>query len=260
MDKNEIFKEIENFKQRVEKNRFIRSNTRKSMFSGLNYLSKFLTSLSSDDSTVSYSKTMNHIEELRELIGTWCRKDTKAFDILDEIEILYRDVVDILGEVIEKDDPKEEVSEIGEEKKKEEEEDLVVIPPAAVLKSMPVYFTRLKPKSLEKYDVSYLPIGPINHYCIIAKIDKSNNSVFVIPITTDVKKFTGQMIEKSRFFQGKAVYSLHQLPYKLALSKFVMQYDNKGEVIQIIKNTFEHIRKNVMPRVNRTPKRCSKKK
>ena len=96
MDKNEIFKEIENFKQRVEKNRFIRSNTRKSMFSGLNYLSKFLTSLSNDDSTVSYPKTMNYVEELRELIGTWCRKDTKAFDILDEIEILYKDVVDIL--------------------------------------------------------------------------------------------------------------------------------------------------------------------
>lgn len=257
MDKNEILKEIENFKQRVEKNRFIRSNTRKSMFSGLNYLSKFLTSLD-NDSTVSYSKTMNYIEELRELIGTWCRKDTKAFDILDEIEVLYKGVVDILGEVIEKDEPKEEVTEIEEEKK--EEEDSVIIPPAAVLKSMPTYFTRLKPKSLEKYDVSYLPIGPINHYCIIAKIDKSNNSVFVIPITTDVKKFTGQMIEKSRFFQGKAVYSLHQLPYKLAISKFVMQYDNKGEVIQIIKNTFEHIRKNVMPRVNRAPKRCSKKK
>ena len=152
---------------------------------------------------------MNHIEELRELIGTWCRKDTKAFDILDEIEILYKDVVDILGEVIEKDDPKEEVPEIGEEKK-EEEEDLVVIPPAAVLKSMPIYFTRLKPKSLEKYDVSYLPIGPINHYCIIAKIDKSNNSVFVIPITTDVKKFTGQMIEKSRISDYTKVKILNQ--------------------------------------------------
>lgn len=254
MEKNEILNEITDLRERISNNQMIRSKTRRSIFNGLDYIVRFITS-HDNESVISYSKTLDYTKELNGLAGLWCRGDTRFIEILENVEACYRnqaesqDLENVINETSR--------NEVVEETEIEESIDMNL---PTVLKTMPSYFTKLRPESLEKFDVCYLPIGPVNHYCIVAKVDKINGSVFVIPITSDINNYTGYMIEKSRFLTGKAIYSLYQIPYSLGFKKFVMPYDNRGEVIKIIKNTIEHIRKNVLPRVNSVSKRGTKKK
>lgn len=105
----------------------------------------------------------------------------------------------------------------------------------------PRYIERLRPKNVERLDVSYLPIGPVSHYCLVYKV--VGDVSFVIPFTTSGSdQFIGYDIEKSRFWRGKAAFTLHQFPTSMVLSKFVMPYDHKLEANMIIKSCEKYIR------------------
>ena len=96
-----------------------------------------------------------------------------------------------------------------------------------------------------KGDVSYLPIGPIHHYCIVYKV--VGDVSYVIPLTTTTGIFEGYTLEKSRFFKGTAIISLSQFPTSLVSEKFVMPYDNKSEFRNICKTLEEQLFK-ILPR------------
>ncbi len=110
------------------------------------------------------------------------------------------------------------------------------------LDPIPEYVKRVRPSELKIGDVVYLFVGPIQHYCIVKKITK--NTLFVIPITSNVTDFIGYKIEKSRFFHGTAIFSIVQYPIDLAIKKFVIPYDNRTELLNIIKQCDNYLRDN----------------
>lgn len=110
------------------------------------------------------------------------------------------------------------------------------------LDPIPEYVKRVRPSELKIGDVVYLFVGPIQHYCIVKKITK--DTLFVIPITSNVTDFIGYKIEKSRFFHGTAIFSVVQYPIDLAIKKFVIPYDNRTELLNIIKQCDNYLRDN----------------
>lgn len=110
------------------------------------------------------------------------------------------------------------------------------------LDPIPEYIKRVRPSELKIGDVVYLFVGPIQHYCIVKKITK--DTLFVIPITSNVTDFIGYKIEKSRFFHGTAIFSVVQYPIDLAIKKFVIPYDNRTELLNIIKQCDNYLRDN----------------
>lgn len=110
------------------------------------------------------------------------------------------------------------------------------------LDPIPEYVKRVRPSELRIGDVVYLFVGPIQHYCIVKKITK--DTLFVIPITSNVTDFIGYKIEKSRFFHGTAIFSVVQYPIDLAIKKFVIPYDNRTELLNIIKQCDNYLRDN----------------
>lgn len=110
------------------------------------------------------------------------------------------------------------------------------------LDPIPEYVKRVRPSELKIGDVVYLFVGPIQHYCIVKKITK--DTLFVIPITSNVTDFIGYKIEKSRFFHGTAIFSIVQYPIDLAIKKFVIPYDNRTELLNIIKQCDNYLRDN----------------
>lgn len=110
------------------------------------------------------------------------------------------------------------------------------------LDPIPEYVKRVRPSELKVGDVVYLFVGPIQHYCIVKKITK--DTLFVIPITSNVTDFIGYKIEKSRFFHGTAIFSVVQYPIDLAIKKFVIPYDNRTELLNIIKQCDNYLRDN----------------
>ena len=111
-----------------------------------------------------------------------------------------------------------------------------------VLDPIPEYVKRVRPSTLKIGDVVYLFVGPVQHYCIVKKITK--DTLFVIPITSNVTDFIGYKIEKSRFFHGTAIFSVVQYPIDLAIKKFVIPYDNRTELLNIIKQCDNYLREN----------------
>lgn len=110
------------------------------------------------------------------------------------------------------------------------------------LDPIPEYVKRVRPSELKIGDVVYLFVGPIQHYCIVKKITK--DTLFVIPITSNITDFIGYKIEKSRFFHGTAIFSVVQYPIDLAIKKFVIPYDNRTELLNIIKQCDNYLRDN----------------
>lgn len=122
------------------------------------------------------------------------------------------------------------------------------------LDPIPEYVKRVRPSELKIGDVVYLFVGPIQHYCIVKKITK--DTLFVIPITSNVTDFIGYKIEKSRFFHGTAIFSVVQYPIDLAIKKFVIPYDNRTELLNIIKQCDNYLRDNNI--ISKTIKRKKK--
>ena len=110
----------------------------------------------------------------------------------------------------------------------------------------PNYTRKLfKDISIVKGDVTFLPIGPCCHYCIVYKV--VDNIAYVIPITTTPDIFNGYSISKSRFWRGTAIYALYQFPIEIVIEKFTMPYDNKSELRSIFKS-LESTFKSILPK------------
>ena len=115
-------------------------------------------------------------------------------------------------------------------------------------KYLPMYIERLRPETIERGDVAFLPIGPILHYCIVFKVVGEISFVLSITTSGEAKGFVGYQLERSRFFKGTALYTLHQVPTALVNRKFVMPYDNKAELGRIFTGCEEYLKTNVLKR------------
>lgn len=112
---------------------------------------------------------------------------------------------------------------------------------------------RLKPDTIEKGDVVSLPVGPVDHYCLVCKV--VDDRTYVIPITTQTS-FKGLKVEKSRFFKGTAIFSVLQYPTSMCTSRFIMPFDHKTEAAFLIRTVTKYLQNNVLPR-NRKSNRNS---
>ena len=117
------------------------------------------------------------------------------------------------------------------------EEDL--LDKGTVISALPKRLLRLLNVDIQKGDVSLLPIGPCQHYCLVYKI--VDDITYVIPITSTPGVFVGYPITKSRFFKGMAIFSIQQFPTALVRSKLAMPYDNKSECYAIFRAFEENI-------------------
>lgn len=195
----------------------IKNTIKCTMFNNLIYLERYIQH---GPGIVSPAKVEEKLDSTIELSTIWI-KDSEFNSLLNSV-----------SERIKNNNLVEEKVAL------DNEENAVIIeePP-----SIPRYIERLRPKEIVKLDVAYLPIGPVNHYCLVYKV--IGEVSFVIPFTTSgVDQFVGYDITKSRFWKGKAVYTLHQFPTSMVLSKFVMPYDHKTEAMLIIKNCESYIR------------------
>lgn len=104
---------------------------------------------------------------------------------------------------------------------------------------------RLKPDIVEKGDVVSLPVGPVDHYCLVCRV--VDDRTYVIPITTQ-SSFKGLKVEKSRFFKGIAIFSILQYPTSMCTSRFIMPFDHKTEAAFLIRTVTEYLQNNVLPR------------
>ena len=201
----------------------IKNSIKCTMFNNLIYLERFVQH---GPGITSPIKAEEKLDEIVELASVWI-KDSEFTTLLNNVSLKLKDY-----SVDKKTSTEESITE--------------------ELSIIPKYIERLRPKEIVKYDVSYLPIGPVNHYCLVYKV--IGEVSFVIPFTTSgVDQFVGYDITKSRFWKGKAVYTLHQFPTSMVLSKFVMPYDHKSEAMMIIKNCEIYI-KSLLPKERRKKK------
>lgn len=110
---------------------------------------------------------------------------------------------------------------------------------------------RLKPDVVEKGDVVRLPVGPIDHFCLVCRV--VGDKTYVIPITSQTS-FKGLKVEKSRFFRGIAIYSILQYPTSMCTSRFIMPFDHKTEALYLIRTVTEYLQNNVLPKQRKTSK------
>ena len=185
---------------------------------------------------ISPGKTEDKIKEIRGYIKVWI-KNASLVDKIDKTitEFEYRYL---------------EISPNPPEEK--EVTELINIPDERP-KTLPNYVRKLLNEvDPIKGDVSYLPIGPCSHYCIVYKI--SGDVTYVIPLTTTLDVFSGYEISKSRFYKGMAIYTLHQFPTSLVKEKLTIPYDHKGELRNIFKSVEEEFR-SIFPKTTKRLKR-----
>lgn len=128
-----------------------------------------------------------------------------------------------------------------------------VVDPVTVIDTLPRRLSRLLVGvEIKKGDVALLPVGPCNHYCIIYKI--LGDITYVVPMTTTPGVFTGYSLEKSRFFRGMAIFSIHQFPTSMVSSRLTMPYDNKSECNNIFR-ALEDTLRGVLPKVKKKTKK-----
>ena len=132
---------------------------------------------------ISPGKTENKIKEVRGYVKVWIKNTSlveKINKTLTEFENRY---LEILPNPPEEKDMTESIS---------------------IPENQPTILPNYVRKLLSEVDpirgdVSYLPIGPCSHYCIVYKI--SGNVTYVIPLTTTMGIFSGYEISKSRFYK-----------------------------------------------------------
>ena len=208
----------------------IRHSIKVTILNALVYMKNFITS---SPGVISSSKVEERIDEVYSLLKVWVT-DSK---ILSEFKEIATDYVD---KYIELKDYKEDM--LKEEKTAEEGDKKVINNTSPT----PNYTKKLfKDISIVKGDVTFLPIGPCCHYCIVYKV--VDNIAYVIPITTTPDIFNGYSISKSRFWRGTAIYALYQFPIEIVIEKFTMPYDNKSELRSIFKS-LESTFKSILPK------------
>lgn len=213
----------------------IKHSIKVDILNNLEYIKSFITS---SPGLISPGKVEDKMKDVSGYLKVWIRNSEileKAEELFKEIKVRYIDLV--------------------EEEKPEENSTVVPV----ISYTIPGYTKKLfKDVELKKGDISYLPIGPSSHYCIIYKI--LNDTCYLIPMTTTGGHLgEGYDIAKSRFFKGKALYSLYQFPISMVKEKFTIPFDNITELRNIFKGFEDNMRK-ILPRLRKPSKPYSCKK
>lgn len=231
--------------QKIEhliKNEKIRNSIRSKILNGFTYLKNFITL---SPGILSPGKVEDKICEIKSYTTVWVKNEQLNKDIsnlLLEYESRYLEMIP------------DKVDEEKQELVKEIIGTTDIPTPAATL---PNYVRKLLSEvDPIKGDVSYLPIGPCSHYCIVYKV--LGDISYVIPLTTTPGVFTGYKISKSRFFKGIAIYTLYQFPTSMVKDKLTIPYDHKSELKEIFKSVENTIR-SIFPREVKRGKRKTPK-
>ena len=197
----------------------VKNSIKVEILNSIVYMKNYITT---SPGIISPGKVEEKIKAVKSLLKVWVN-DSK---ILSEFEELSKDYIDKYIYLI------PEMDKIKINKEEEEEVKDQLISEKSVI---PNYTRKLfKGVNIIRGDVSYLPIGPCCHYCIVYKV--VNNVAYVIPMTTTPDIFTGFQISKSRFWKGTAIYALYQFPIDFVADKFTMPYDHKGELRDIFRS------------------------
>lgn len=223
LDINECVKDLKD----VLKSITLKNSIKSTMINDLDYILRFT---SSGIGVVSPTKAEEKAKELKDLAKVWISSESLKSSIEAIVDKITRDHF-LLA------DKKEEL--------KEEKINSSIVSPSLPPGTVSNRLSKLKPCDIRRLDVSYLYIGPVPHYCLIYKVIK--DITLVIPMTTDTENFEGFEIKKSRFWKGKAIYSINQFPTSVVKKGFVMPYDHRLEGNQIIKEC-EKFLKEIFPK------------
>lgn len=238
--------ELGDIRKDINTQKNIKNEIKKKLLENLDEIIRFLVV---GPGVVSPETTRTRCNRVIDLVKVWY-KSPESGSIMEKIlEVKKKYVVVSIPESEEK-----EFSDLEREVMTKTKELEDKISPELREKYLPLYIERLRPNSIERGDVAFLPIGPILHYCIVFKV--IGDISFVVSITTNTTEdFIGYKLEKSRFFKGTAVYALHQVPTALVMRKFVMPYDNKSELIKILSECENYIKSNILKRTYRRKKK-----
>lgn len=239
----EAITELGDIRRSVNNYKNIKNSIKKSITEGLDEIIRFLMV---GPGIVSPEATRTRCNKIVDLIKVWY-KNPESRECIEKILDIKRKFISPTL-TAEESEEKSSISHREEEIVTRSKELEDKIPADLREKYLPMYIERLRPETVERGDVAFLPIGPILHYCIVFKV--VGDISFVLSITTsgEAKGFIGYQLEKSRFFKGTAMYTLHQVPTALVNRKFVMPYDNKAELGKILSGCEDYLKTNVLKR------------
>lgn len=244
--------ELEGHCYKIRTSKFIKNNIKKELVESLEFISRFLLVGPGVTSPVVVKQKINRTGQLTK---AWIRDVDLAKGILETIGMVKikflepSETDDEATEIVKAEKVAQEVAEIRDIPKKDRDMEAEL---KDYVNKVPKYVERLRPEKLEKLDISYLPIGPVPHYCMVYKI--LSDVTYVIPITSHGDMFQGCPIEKSRFLKGKFIYTLYQFPTSLVLSRFVMPYDARTEGTRVCKEISEYFKSSVIPKTRKQKK------
>lgn len=222
---------INNLLSEVKKEK-LRNTIKVEILNNLDYIKTFITS---SPGLISPSIVSNKIKEIRQYLKVWI----KNTNLVSELEKVFIEVENRYITLVEDNDDSPLVNE----------KPIEVIPATIPSRTKKLF----KDVELQRGDVSYLPVGPCCHYCIVYKI--IDDTCLVIPITSSGGHLGfGYDIEKSRFFKGTVLYSLSQFPISMVVDGFTMPYDSIGELRKIFKG-FEEKLRSILPKPRKPYKR-----
>lgn len=231
---------LEKYIYKIRESKTLKNKYRTSILTDLDVVLRFLKT---SPGIISPAKVDEKIELITvTLKNPWCH--VLGSDLITDLTKL---LANIRKDYISLDGEERVVAESPIERDKEilslPEEDL--LDKGAVISALPKRLLRLLDVDIQKGDVSLLPIGPCQHYCLVYKI--IDDITYVIPITSTPGVFVGYPITKSRFFKGMAIFSIQQFPTSLVRSRLTMPYDNRSECYAIFRAFEENIR-SIVPR------------
>lgn len=238
----EAVTEIGDIRKSISDYKNIKNSIKKVITEGLDEIIRFLTV---GPGVVSPEATRTRCNKIVDLIKIWY-KNPEDRDCVERILDVKRKFITpslTAGESEEKSISQRKEEIVTRSKELEEK-----IPADLREKYLPMYIERLRPETIERGDVAFLPIGPILHYCIVFKVVGEISFVLSITTSGEAKGFVGYQLKRSRFFKGTALYTLHQVPTALVNRKFVMPYDNKAELGRIFTGCEEYLKTNVLKR------------
>lgn len=231
---------LEEYIHKIRESKTLKNKYRTSILTDLDVVLRFLKT---SPGIISPAKVDEKIELITvTLKNPWCQvlDSSLITDLTKLLANIRKDYILLEGE-------ERVVAECPTERDKDilslPEEDL--LDKGTVISALPKRILRLLDVDIQKGDVSLLPIGPCQHYCLVYKI--IDDITYVIPITSTPGVFVGYPITKSRFFKGMAIFSIQQFPTALVRSKLAMPYDNKSECYAIFRAFEENIR-SIVPR------------
>lgn len=239
-----VISELGAIRKSLSEYKNVKNGIKKKVLENLDEINRFLLI---GPGVVSPELTRTRCNKVVDLIKVWYRSLQDYNSIMEKIIDIKKTFVTPL--VISELNPSSEkenniVEEVKRDNTTEESSEEPIVSQKQV--TLPSYVEKLRPDNIIKGDVAFLPIGPVLHYCIVVK--SVGNYSFVIPITSNLTDFVGYVIEKSRFFKGMAIFTIVQVPTSLVKRKFVMPYDNKTELSNILSECDKYLKENVLKR------------